>query len=314
MTSESIGQRLTRHREAMGLTTTTAAARLHCDESIIVSLEADRFAEIGARVFAQGHLRRYADLVGAPTAELMADWAEQGASLAAPDLTKVPRTPMPAVNSQAWARRLGIVAAAVVIAVAAWWILQGAGVSEPAAQPNAAAQQPVAMSAPEVSSAPAAENVPPASDVPVATPVVTSPVEPPSLTNSPNSAAAPPVAAPIAAPVVAPVVASSSAVVPGRVVIAIDARADCWVEIYDSSGRKLYFDNVNRGGQARAAGQGPLRVLLGRADVASLQVAGRPVAIPANFIRNSTAYFTVDASANLRPFAKPSAPMTEQRP
>jgi len=38
MTSESIGQRLTRCREAMGLTTTAAAARLHCDESIIVSL------------------------------------------------------------------------------------------------------------------------------------------------------------------------------------------------------------------------------------------------------------------------------------
>jgi cytoskeleton protein RodZ len=306
MTSESIGQRLTRCREAMGLTTTTAAARLHCDESIIVSLEADRFAEIGARVFVQGHLRRYADLVGAPTAELMADWAAQGATLAAPDLTKVPRTPMPAVSSQAWARRLGIVAAAVVIAVAAWWILQGAGVSEPAAQPNAAAQQPVAMSAPEVSSVTAAENVPPASDVPV----VTSPVDPPSLTNSPSFAASPP----IAAPVVAPVVASSSSAVPGRVVIAIDARADCWVEIYDSAGRKLYFDNVNRGGQARAAGQGPLRVLLGRPDVASLQVAGRPVAIPANFIRNSTAYFTVDASANLRPFAKPNEPMTEQSP
>jgi len=129
MTSESIGQRLTRCREAMGLTTTTAAARLHCDESIIVSLEADRFAEIGARVFVQGHLRRYADLIGAPTAELMADWAAQGAALAAPDLTKIPRAPMPTVDSQAWGRRLGIVAAAVVIAVAAWWILQGAGVS-----------------------------------------------------------------------------------------------------------------------------------------------------------------------------------------
>jgi cytoskeleton protein RodZ len=313
MTSESIGQRLTRCREAMGLTTAAAAARLHCDESIIVSLEADRFAEIGARVFAQGHLRRYADLVGAPTAELMADWAAQGATLAVPDLTKVPRAPMPVVNSQAWARRLGIVAAAVVIAVAAWWILQGAGVSEqstttsePPTRPLASAQQPVAMSEPEGSSVSAAASVPAASDVPAATPVVASPVEPPILANTPSSAASTPIAAPIAA--------SSSSAAAGRVVIAIDARADCWVEIYDSAGRKLYFDNVNRGGQARAAGQGPLRVLLGRADMASLQVAGRPVAIPAAFIRNSTAYFTVDAFANLRPFAKPNEPMTEQSP
>jgi hypothetical protein len=94
-------------------------------------------------------------------------------------------------------------------------------------------------------------------------------------------------------------------------VLAIDVRADCWVEIYDAAGQKLYFDNVSRGAQARAAGDGPLRVLLGRADMASLQVGGRAVTIPAGFIRNSTAYFTVDAAANLQPFVKPAVPVTE---
>ena len=95
--------------------------------------------------------------------------------------------------------------------------------------------------------------------------------------------------------------------------LAVDVRADCWVEIYDATGRKLYFDTVGRGAQARAAGQGPLRVLLGRADVASLQVGGRPVTIPAGFIRNSTAYFTVDAAGSLRPFAKPDATTGQAR-
>ena len=286
MSQDTIGQRLTRYRDTMGLTTAAAAARLHCDESIIIALEADRFAEIGARVFVQGHLRRYADLIGAPTAELLADFSAEGVALAAPDLTKIPRAPIPAVNSQAWARRLGIVAAAVVIAVAAWWILQGAGVSN--------------------SSIPAAEKMPLTEEA------ASTSVELPTATNE-TAVVEPSVVAPpaVAPPVVEPPVSAITPGVAGRVVLAIDVRADCWVEIYDVAGQKLYFDNVPRGAQARAAGDGPLRVLLGRADAASLQVGGRAIAIPSSFIRNSTAYFTVDAAANLQPFVKPAAPVAE---
>jgi cytoskeleton protein RodZ len=286
MSQDTIGQRLTRYRDTMGLTTAAAAARLHCDESIIIALEADRFAEIGARVFVQGHLRRYADLIGAPTAELLADFSAEGVALAAPDLTKIPRAPIPAVNSQAWARRLGIVAAAVVIAVAAWWILQGAGVSN--------------------SSIPAAEKMPLTEEA------ASTSVELPTATNE-TAVVEPSVVAPsaVAPPVVEPPVSATTPGVAGRVVLAIDVRADCWVEIYDVAGQKLYFDNVPRGAQARAAGDGPLRVLLGRADAASLQVGGRAIAIPSSFIRNSTAYFTVDAAANLQPFVKSTVPVTE---
>jgi cytoskeleton protein RodZ len=298
MTSESIGQRLTRCREAMGLTTATAAARLYCDESIIVSLEADRFAEIGARVFVQGHLRRYADLVGAPTAELMTDWAAQGAVLTAPDLTRIPRAPMPVVNSQAWARRLGIVAAAVVIAVAAWWILQGAGVSGQSTTSSVPGQtQAVASTEVASTGAPAAPEA-------ISTPVTSTQ----TVTATPSAVEPTAIAATGAAPAALGPTSSS-----GRVVIAIETQSDCWVEIYDATGKKLYFDNVSRGTSARAAGVSPLRVLLGRADVAALQVDGRPVTIPAQLIRNSTAYFTVDAAGALRPYVKPEDSVVPSR-
>jgi cytoskeleton protein RodZ len=291
MSQDTIGQRLTRYRETMGLTTTAAAARLHCDESIIIALEADRFAAIGARVFVQGHLRRYADFIGAPTAELLADFSAESATVAEPDLTRIPRAPMPSVNSQAWARRLGIVAAAVVISVAAWWILQGAGVS------NSSIPADEKISLTEAAASTSVELPTATNETAVVEPSVVAP-----------SAVAPPA---VATPVVEPPVAPTTPRVAGRVVLAIDVRADCWVEIYDAAGQKLYFDNVPRGAQARAAGDGPLRVLLGRADMASLQVGGRAVTIPAGFIRNSTAYFTVDAAANLQPFVKPAVPVTE---
>lgn len=302
MSNESIGQKLTRHREAMGLTTATAATRLHCDESILISLEADRFAEIGARVFAQGHLRRYADLLGAPTAELMAEWSAQGASLGAPDLTQIPRAPVRAVDSQVWVRRLGVLAAAIVIAVAAWWILRGAGLSARSGMPTETSV--VDTAATETASAIGTTTVTDTTSTPVAGAPAAGTLEAgTSASSSPVTAGAPSATASVVATPAS--VIAAPAVVTGKVTLAIDARADCWVEIYDATGRKLYFDNLRRGSEARVSGEGPLRVLLGRADVTSLEVGGRPVTIPAELIRNLTAYFTVDAAATLRAFNKP---------
>ena len=128
---ESIGPRLARLRTERGMTTAAAAAKLHCDETILQALESERFNDIGARVFVQGHLRRYAEFLGAPVDEILAEWSRRGASFSEPDLTQVPRAPARAVDPQAVGRRVGYVAAAVVITVAAWWILQGGGVARP---------------------------------------------------------------------------------------------------------------------------------------------------------------------------------------
>lgn len=247
---ESIGQRLRARREAAGLSVTMAASKLHCDAAILDALEADRFEQLGAPVFAQGHLRRYAELVGAPVSDLLADWAQQGTKIAAPDLTRVARAPSHTVDREAWGRRLGALAGAVVIAVAAWWILQGGAVQT----------QPVASSAPVVPSS----NEPPTEIENLDTPVAD----------------------------VLPV-----AEVP--IALSVEVSADCWTEIYDAEDRRLYFDTLRVGNRAAVNGVAPLRVLLGRADRASLTIDGRRVVIPAAIVRNTTAYFTVDGSAQL---------------
>ena len=260
-----IGQRLRERREATGFSIEAAAAKLYCDASIITALEADRFDELGAPVFAQGHLRRYAELVGAPVTELLAEWAQRGARVAVPDLTRIPRAPSPALDREVWGRRLGALAGAVVIAVAAWWILQGGAVRTPPAAP---------AEAPAVAAAPSA--TPPASTVPDT-----------SVTASLTPAAAPAAAA--------------------RLALSIEARENCWTEVYDADGRKLYFDTLRAGNRAAVTGAAPLRVLLGRADRAALTIDGRPVTIPTTLIRNTTAYFTVDAAAQLQDLPRPAA-------
>jgi len=282
----SIGQRLRERREAVGLSIEAAAAKLYCDASIITALEADRFDELGAPVFAQGHLRRYAELVGAPVTELLAEWAQRGARVAVPDLTRIPRAPSPPLDREVWGRRLGALAGAVVIAVAAWWILQGGAVRTPPAAP---AEAPAAAASPVLAS-PAVASPIVASPVVAAAPAATPPAS--TVPDTSVTASLTPAAAPAAA---------------ARLALSIEARENCWTEVYDADGRKLYFDTLRAGNRAAVTGAAPLRVLLGRADRASLTIDGRPVVIPATLIRNTTAYFTVDAAAQLQDLPRPAA-------
>ncbi|MFZ9305531.1 MAG: helix-turn-helix domain-containing protein [Steroidobacteraceae bacterium] len=271
---ESIGPRLARLRTERGMTTAAAAAKLHCDETILQALESERFNDIGARVFVQGHLRRYAEFLGAPVDEILAEWSRRGASFSEPDLTQVPRAPARAVDPQAVGRRVGYVAAAVVITVAAWWILQGGGVARP---PKAAVKSLIA------------------------TPVVET-----SVVASP--AVAPPVVAPA---VVAPVIVETPVAAPpvrGQLALALTPRsAESWVEVYDAAGKRVFFDLVRRGNRIAVQGAAPLRVLLGRADVTAMELDGRDVTIPSEFMYNGTAHFTIDPEGKLTRVVKPAA-------
>src|SRR4029078_5779266 len=84
-TPRSIGERLRAGRERAGLSVAATAEKLHLDVKVIEALEADRFAEIGASVYVRGHLRRYADFVGEPGAELVSTYTARHAKRAPPD-------------------------------------------------------------------------------------------------------------------------------------------------------------------------------------------------------------------------------------
>src|SRR4029079_14081613 len=85
----TIGERLRAGRERAGLSVAATAENLHLDVKVIEALEADRFAEIGASVYVRGHLRRYADFVGEPGAELVQAYTARQAQPPPPDLTQV---------------------------------------------------------------------------------------------------------------------------------------------------------------------------------------------------------------------------------
>ena len=69
---QSPGQVLKMERELRGLSVSQAAEELNLDRWIVEAIEADRFLALGAPVYARGHLRKYAVLLGV-SPELIVD-------------------------------------------------------------------------------------------------------------------------------------------------------------------------------------------------------------------------------------------------
>ncbi len=288
--SESIGSILSSARATKGVSLAEAAAQLHCDEVLLRALESDRFEELGAPVFVQGHLRRYADYLGAPTDQLMSAWALLRAEkLAEPDLARIPRAPVPAVDPKVWTRRAMVAGTTVIIAAAAWLILRWGSASAPATAVAPA-------SAPATTIAPAAVTT-------EASALVSEPA--PALAPAPESAMdAVPVASPVSAPEVAPMPVApapiTSVAATGSAVLRLVPRQSSWVEVYDASNRRRYYGNASAGTPVSLRGDAPFSVVLGRADAVAIELNGQPITLPSMFIYNATAFVTIDAAGNVQ--------------
>jgi cytoskeleton protein RodZ len=66
--SAAPGAKLKAERERRGLSAQKAADEMHLDRWVIDALEADDYKRIGPTVYAKGHLKKYAALLGLPAA------------------------------------------------------------------------------------------------------------------------------------------------------------------------------------------------------------------------------------------------------
>jgi cytoskeleton protein RodZ len=144
-------KRLREERERRGLSRHQVAQDLHVDEQTIEALEAGRFATFGAPVFARGHLRKYATLLGLNADELLAEFERR--STQPPEL--VPLTPSaPRLRPEVPVKWLGVATVAAMVLGVAWWALTQPQApvesAAPAAPPaEVPAPPPVASVAPE---------------------------------------------------------------------------------------------------------------------------------------------------------------------
>lgn len=266
MTAEGIGARLRAARERAGLTTLQAASKLHLEPRLLEALEADDFAVLGAPVYIRGHLKRYAELIGASSDELLDLYAKQQGEQQAPDITRVPQTPAAHAPRQLAGPVIAVIVAGAVIA-GIWLALKGLPqASRPA------------------SSTPVAANVPSA-------PV---PASVPADAPAPDASTPPPDAAAPAAQGAENLPAGSA----GPLALAFTEQS--WVEVYDSHDARVSFGMGEPLTARSLGGAPPWRIVLGNVEGVSVRLDGREIEVPGNVRRGRTAHFRLAADGTVQ--------------
>lgn len=310
-TRSGIGVRLKAGRERMGLTLLQVAEKLHVDPKVLESLEAERFDDLGAPVYAKGHLKRYSELTGENTQELL-DLYTAATKVVLPDLTQLPKATHHADPRKLVLPSLVVLIAFVLIGTV-WWVLQNFEAGPPVA-PVAVETEPEAgsvgaepievapavttptVSTPAVSPAPA--TTPPSARI--AQPAPESGARRPVLTSGTRAGTTAGTASSARITKTTRLPAAAAGDAGGRSVnVTLKFATDSWVEVYDANGQRLFYDIGSANSSRALSGTPPLRVVLGNASAVSLNINGRAARVPASAMRDDGAQFTINRSGRI---------------
>ncbi len=296
------GERLAEARREKQISVLEIAKELHVEEAKIRALEQNDFDALGAPVFAKGHLKKYAQLVGVNHDDVLADYYRLTRSQEMPPVVVKRQKPRRELSPGPW---IAVVVVLVLLALAYWLLVEGPFVTAPApavtqptasetappAEPEPADDEPSTESAAEFAAEPADEIAgepgpePAGEALTEARPPAASPVAEPAEPEA-TSAEPPPVTQQRLQP----------AVDDGDVRLSVTFLGDCWTEITDATGRRLFFQ-LGRGGRTvNVSGNAPVSVLFGDADNVAVRVNGEDFVIPPSSRRGRTARFTISGT------------------
>src|SRR5687767_11173159 len=261
------GELLRRERERRSMSQLQAAEDLHLDTRVVEAIEANRFDLLGAPVYARGHMKKYATLLGLSPEFIIQRYEA---------LTDRPEVPMPVpasitsgaivdLEQRSTFKGPLLVSVTLIVLALGWWIFDAV------TTPSRTVEQ--------VPSLEPAQDAPP----------VTVAVQPPAAT-APRPVANAPAAPPKPAVVLAPVQ------------VKLEYSDASWTEIYDAEGKQLMFSLGEIGRVRTVSGTPPLRVTLGNASAVTVQVNERPVVVPRRAGRDS-AKFSISADGQVQPMS-----------
>ena len=275
------GPQLKAEREKRGMSLQKAADELHLDAWVIEALETGDYQRIGAAVYAKGHLKRYAGLLGLPAAAIMEGYETRAASAPAVTLNSTSArmagaSQPPQMSNLSPGRSLGLAAAVLVVVGVFWWRPWHQRFNSPAA------------------AAPTSQNL---SEPKEAQPQP--PLGPP--TASPAIARDEP-AATVAAGITANSADAGQATVPGagHARLRLSFSANSWVDVHDATGKRTFAGNGLANSVKTISGVAPLRVFLGAGNGVTLEINDRAVAIGPQFFAGDVARFEAGADGVLR--------------
>lgn len=254
------GELLRRERERRSTTRLHIAEELHLDARVVAAIEDNRFEQLGPPVYARGHLRQYAALLGL-SPQLIIERYE-----AITGRQEIP-APIPAsvVSAPIDMERRSLAGplwsgVALIALMLGWWLwstVATPGDPMQSAIPDEARTE--AGSLPSTLQPESADSQEPG-------------VQPPPVSNA--------------------VPATPAA---GAVRLRLQFNEASWTEIYDSTGKRLMFGMGESGKVSALSGVPPIRVTLGKASAVTVQVNDRPVVVPRKAGKDA-AKFVVAAS------------------
>ena len=253
------GELLAEARRKQQISVLEVAKELHIDEAKVRALERNEFGVLGAPVFAKGHLRKYAQLVGVDPDDVFADYYQMTRSDVMPPVVAAGRSrSQQELSPGPW---VAVIVVIIIAAVSYWWF---AVQSETQVAPPSS-EAPVT---PEQST-----GLPPEVEQPEVTTVAAVREDP--------------------APVVSEPQPDPAQVAEGETLVVLDFSGDCWTEISDATGRRLFFDMGRAGRTVELSGRAPFAVLFGNAENVDVRVDGDPYPVAASNPGSRTARLTI---------------------
>jgi len=323
--TQTTGVRLRNAREQLGLSQQAVAERLCLKVSTVRDIEEDKAPAELASTFLRGYIRSYARLVHIPEEELLPMMEKQApvrAAKVAPmqsfSLGKRRKKRDGWLSSITW-----LIVFVVVGLTGAWWWqnhkAQQEEISTMADQSSAELNannetQSVPLNTDPTEPADAQTTGTAPADVATQTPPATAATAPAQTTAqnavvSPSQANVDSVTAPAATTTPAATAAANST--PGAAplptdqagvnntadanALAMTFTADCWLEVTDANGKKLFSGIQRSGANLNLVGQTPYKLKIGAPSAVQIQFQGKPVDL-SRFIRsNQVARLTLNA-------------------
>lgn len=291
--AQTTGVRLRNAREQLGLSQQAVAERLCLKVSTVRDIEEDKAPSDLASTFLRGYIRSYARLVHVPEEELLPGLEKQAPLRAA----KV--APMQSFSlgkrrkkRDGWLMSFTWLVLFVVVGLTgAWWWqnhkAQQEEITTMADQSTAElnADKDSGQSVPLDTRDATSQDTTPAQTAPAPA----TPVDSTAATQTPAPAATEtPSALPTSQAGVAALAADPNALV-------MNFTADCWLEVTDATGKKLFSGMQRKDGNLNLTGQAPYKLKIGAPAAVQIQYQGKPVDL-SRFIRtNQVARLTLNA-------------------
>ncbi|EEJ3488008.1 cytoskeleton protein RodZ [Salmonella enterica subsp. arizonae serovar 56:z4,z23:-] len=304
--AQTTGVRLRNAREQLGLSQQAVAERLCLKVSTVRDIEEDKAPSDLASTFLRGYIRSYARLVHVPEEELLPGLEKQAplrAAKVAPmqnfSLGKRRKKRDGWLMSFTW-----LVLFVVVGLTGAWWWQNHKAQQE---EITTMADQSTAELNADKDSGQGVQLDTRAAASQDTTPAETAPAAPVDSTAAAtqNTVVAPSQANVDTAATSATATETSSALPTDQAGVAVPAAdsnalvmnftADCWLEVTDATGKKLFSGMQRKDGNLNLTGQAPYKLKIGAPAAVQIQYQGKPVDL-SRFIRtNQVARLTINA-------------------